>query len=418
MPPDRARTINSRGRQKSCSQCAKGKRKCSLGQPKCLRCAKQRLPCTYPPQPSGTPPAAEGGIDDASEEFGIPNATLDDDYLGGDVLPSEFGLPSLLADFGTDQIDFDMSAGITSLDTLSNMLCDASKAEDQMAVGLLQTPENTFSHAHLEPSARSRVEWSIKQLKLAPKMMVEHNGTPWQHAMLYQNHMPRHLQDAYATCALFNSRNGTNDHMIVKFIRERVRELMASAISYHPTELLARAHALILYQIMLVFDGDVRLYSQAELLLPLMDEVGTALLSISVQQVDPFGVLPFYPSTAAHAAWTAYMFRESLRRTVLSIYLFITLCHLLRGTTAPCSTFLAHGNKVTLSAQLWNAKSAFDYAVAWNNEKHFLVNNLDFTEVMDVAEPKDIDAFGKMIMIGLQGEDDIKGWLYTKGGTL
>lgn len=334
-------------------------------------------------------------------------------------LPMDFDIPSLPEPGSTDLADFDLSAGITSLESLSHMLCDSSNGVDEFAVDMtVHRVAKPFSPAHLAPSARTRVEWSIGQLKLIPRMMVEQNGTPWQHPMLYDDYMPRPLQDAYAACALYNARNGTNDERVAKYIRERIREMMISSMPHRPTEVLARAHALLLYQIMLVFGGDMRLYSLAELLLPMMDEVGNALLPLSAQQTDPMGSLPLYPSTAARAAWTSYMFRESLRRTILSLYHFLTLCRLLRGDTTPCATQIAVGNRVTLSAHLWNAKSAFDYAVAWNTQKHFLVEELDFKEVMRAAMPEDVDTFGKMIMIGLQGEDDFRGWYYTKGGVL
>jgi hypothetical protein len=56
--------------------------------------------------------------------------------------------------------------------------------------------------------------------------------------------------------------------------------------------------------------------------------------------------------------------------------------------------------------------------VAWNNTKHFVVKELDFTEVLRDAQPEDLDTFSKMMLIGLQGEDDIRGWFHTRGGIL
>ena len=73
---------------------------------------------------------------------------------------------------------------------------------------------------------------------------------------------------------------------------------------------------------------------------------------------------------------------------------------------------------MTFSAQLWRAKSAFDFALAWNKKQHFLVCDLDFTEVLRDAQPDDIDDFAKTMLVGLQGIDDVKGWLYNRGGIL
>jgi len=400
---------------KACAECAKGKRKCSLGQPSCARCSKQRLVCTYPPPqpPVSTNAASAGDVGVVQEYVDFPDPSLEEPDMSQDASLMNFGLPY------TDLADFDLFAGTSSLDALSDMLYATPDTGAPMALGRsVRNVGKAFSPAHIAPSARSRVDWSIEQLKLAPRMMVEQYSTPWQHSMLYDESMPRPLQDASAICALYVAKNGTNDEIIARILRERVEDLIVSPHADNLHDLLARAHAMMLYQTMLVFGGDVRLYSLAERLLPLMDEVGMALLPYAEVQVDHAGTLPLYPSIAARAAWTAYKNRESLRRTILCIYHFSALCYLLRGRLNSCNDQLALGNRVTLSAQLWNARSAFDFAVAWNTKNHFFVQELDFTEVMSEAEPKDVDVFAKMMMIGLHGEDDIKGWLYTKGGTL
>jgi hypothetical protein len=359
------------------------------------------------------------GISESTADFGTSESTTDFAYPGQDTLAFDFDVPIEPHACGAGLGDFDLSAGISSLDALSNMMCDSSNDTAHMALERpLYRVEKTFSPAHIAPFARSRVEWSIDKLKSAPRMMVEQNGTPWQHFMLYDEYMPRSLQDAHAACALYIARNGVNDDMVARFLRERVEELVSSPPPHQPTDLLARAHALMLFQIMLIFFGDYKLYSLAERLLPLMEEIGSALIPFAAIQVDPMGALPLYPSTHARAAWKAYMFRESIRRTILCLYHFGALCHLLRGSDMPCNNQLALGNRVTLSAHLWNAKSAFEFGVAWNDENHYLVEDLDFTEVMRGARPEDVDVFAKMIMVGLQGEDDIRGWLYTRGGIL
>ena len=72
--------------------------------------------------------------------------------------------------------------------------------------------------------------------------------------------------------------------------------------------------------------------------------------------------------------------------------------------------------RVTLSANLWKAVSAFDFAVAWNERQHYLVKDFDFTELLENARPDDIDMFGRMLLTGVRGIDDVKGWFHTRGG--
>jgi len=73
---------------------------------------------------------------------------------------------------------------------------------------------------------------------------------------------------------------------------------------------------------------------------------------------------------------------------------------------------------VVISSALWDAKSPFDFAKAWNEKKHFLVKDLEFQEVLKEADAQDIDVFGRMIMVGVIGVDDIRGWIHTRGGQM
>jgi hypothetical protein len=43
---------------------------------------------------------------------------------------------------------------------------------------------------------------------------------------------------------------------------------------------------------------------------------------------------------------------------------------------------------------------------------------MDFTEMLSSADADDIDAFGRMLLVGLLGKDDVSGWLHSKGGKL
>jgi hypothetical protein len=413
MPPNRGRTANAQGRQKSCSECQRGKRRCDLGNPSCARCLKQHLTCSYP-QISGQPPAAsvEPSVY-VLDDFDIPDIPLELANIETETLALHPDVSAL------SPTGFNLEAGITSLESLHNMLYSPTNDEDRMVLERAHFQSGkTFSAAHIAPFARSRMRWSMEKLKLTPKSMVEENETPWQHHMLYEDNMPSSLQDSYAACALHLARNSTNNEFVNRFIKTHADALIKSPLPQQPTEILARAHALMLYGCMLVFEGDISAYSQAELLLPCMEEVGWSLLDIARQHDVPTAPLPLYPIAAARASWTAYIFRESLSRTVLAIFHFLTLCNLLRGQLIACSPHFAHDHKLTISAHLWNAKSALDYALAWNTKKYFIVQELDFEEVLRDAMPEDLDTFTKIMMIGVRGEDDMEGWFYSRGGIL
>lgn len=151
--------------------------------------------------------------------------------------------------------------------------------------------------------------------------------------------------------------------------------------------------------------------------MPQFEDLGNALHALTQREIDPVGPLPLYPTIAAQAAWKAFIFRESLRRTMLVVFQFIAMYSLLRGRLAACNHALAAGHRITLSGHLWTAKNAFDFALAWNEKKHFVVKEMDLTDLMATAKPDDIDMFGKVIMTCLVGIDDVRGWYHTRGGT-
>lgn len=87
-------------------------------------------------------------------------------------------------------LDFDFSAALNSFGTLAGMLRNDGMALSRPnSVTAKEFPTNI-----LAPLSASRVEYSIEQLKLMPRMMVEENATHWSHPRLYEDYMPRPLQ--------------------------------------------------------------------------------------------------------------------------------------------------------------------------------------------------------------------------------
>lgn len=332
---------------------------------------------------------------------------LDLDTLGIPLAPEEH------------LFDLDVPAALDSLYTLNHFTSISPGVEDQVALQRVHKPTEPapICCANFTPFARSRLEYAMDRFKSAPQMMVMTNSTLWCHAMLYDEHMPRPLQAAHGGCALYEARNDTNTRSVDRHITNRVNELVATPLPTTPIEILARAHALILYQIMALFSNKVQLSMHTSALMPHLSEIGSLLLHLSTQQLDPTHTLSLYPSATAQAAWSAYIFRESLRRTILSLFQLLALCDVLCGRTGSCADGLAQVSKITLSAHLWRAQSAFDFAIAWNEKRHFLLHGLDFSEFLREAEPDDVDDFGKTMLVGLRGVDDVRGWFYVRGGT-
>lgn len=163
-----------------------------------------------------------------------------------------------------------------------------------------------------------------------------------------------------------------------------------------------------------------RYYRQTQDLLPYLEELNQVLYTVVIQDQsgdqDDIGVLPLYPSSAARSAWLGFIFRESCRRTHLAVCHALSICSFLQGEVPACYSNVSI--RVTLSAALWEAKSPLEFAIAWNEGNHYLLKDPDLTELLRSAEAKDVDVFGRMMMVGIMGKDDLSGWLHSKGGKL
>lgn len=92
------------------------------------------------------------------------------------------------------------------------------------------------------------------------------------HRHLYKDNMPRVVLQAFTTCVLYTNRSDTNRGMILRVLHENVADLLQSATSMAtPQEKMARIHALMIYQSIRLFDGDLYLAHQAEKDNPLLE---------------------------------------------------------------------------------------------------------------------------------------------------
>ena len=276
----------------------------------------------------------------------------------------------------------------------------------------------------------TRLQYTIHELARAPHRTVHENGTPWCHPSLYADEMPRPMQDAQACCALYLAKRDANAHAVLGTVEGRAAELAAAAPPPPGTarlvDLLARAHALLLYQIIRLFDNDLALRAGPGA------AAHTAALQAAVFRLQdgllrqppprPAGApapLPLFPLGAARAAWTAWVQCESARRTVLIGSVVAQLYRRVRGPAAavPCDAAL-WWCEWTPSAGLWRSEDAAEFAVAWNRSRREPVTVAGFVGGLAEVEADDVDVFGRMLLTPLLGIDEAKGWFLSKGGEL
>ncbi|KAJ0417904.1 hypothetical protein BJY00DRAFT_196543 [Aspergillus carlsbadensis] len=402
-------------RRKSCEACRAAKRRCDLALPACFRCTRRNVACVYP---------------------GLPAPDL---------------MPELLALFNQPEMPEPCLAQFTLGDTpaFDTVFLEAlappihpspSPREDQpqnspIAVRHPQSAEithvRTNPHAPLSEIMSSRYQYAIDLLSDTPRMLVVENQTPWSHRELYTEGMPKAMQDAYACCALYITKNPINGPIITSHIHTRHQELVLTPSPTSTPDLLAHTHALLLYRIMHLFDPDLHnalTTSPLDTLSMSALESAAALLFSSTHfppESDPSDKLThntsLLPSTLESTMhfWKLWIFEESARRTILFTFYFLQIVRLLRGErNLHCDGKLGLLHSWYFSAYLWGAPSALDFAVAWAEREHFIVRNVNFSKVLKEAQPGDVDCFGRMLLVTSQGMDNIQEWFSARGSIL
>ncbi|KAI1324690.1 hypothetical protein F5Y16DRAFT_289435 [Xylariaceae sp. FL0255] len=498
-------------RQKSCTACIKSKRRCSLGQPSCLRCSQRRLKCTYPsvtkktldPSPSNvaadTPPAltqsngptAAAGLDPVlSNDSSFWDTAIH--FNSMDLLnpaqlhpacptfpsfsfnDSTLSLPSFMM-AEEETIPRSISPSIVlGADQMELIVRSPKAGADAAAASMIRMRLLSAASA----LAEKRLSFAIDAFRRVPTTMVRDGGTMCLHPRLFRDSMPDFLEDALSMCALHVSQTTTNTTLIQRMMVQRYHKLLSAPIPRScGRAMVARTHALLLYQTMLYFSPSSHLRSLAQETESILDESAMILLQrhhdfdsgMDTLPGMPQEEVPLYPPARANAFFDNWVYQESARRTGLAALFFVSVVRLFRGevpealrppqtpfppssaamtslsdadtlaaiTTAletsvpeaselqdinirdtPCDWRLLLCQHVTLSAHLWHARDAVDFAIAWCEHDHLLIRPSDILDKLLKATPDNIDEFGRVLMTSATSVEHAKAWFASKGGSL
>ena len=134
--------------------------------------------------------------------------------------------------------------------------------------------------------------------------------TPCITSELYQNSIPQALQDAISVSALYLTKSGKNESIVLNILGEKVNRLLQSFEKQAClTDHLASVQALLMYQVIRFFDGDIRQRALAERQMTCLETWASALLQ-RLQEAASF--------TGVRTPWHNWLLCESIRRTVLT----------------------------------------------------------------------------------------------------
>ncbi|KAK4060791.1 uncharacterized protein Triagg1_10634 [Trichoderma aggressivum f. europaeum] len=253
-------------------------------------------------------------------------------------------------------------------------------------------------------------------------------SNPFIHSHLYRTRFPTCVQVAYTTLSAYINRTEGNYEIILRIIESQAKELLTGPDlgvndALEPLDLLeqlARVHALMVYQIICLFDGDIRSRHLAEgrshildrWVMQMVECASSSLYPLSLTldpldlvetacQVDP----PSLTGNTEHL-WHTWILAESIRRT----WLTATGLQALYLTLQQGWAFCPGGMMFTTRHGVWEAKTALAWEMLCLETDIGFIQRFETEKLFTEANPLEIDDFGKMILESTYGTERMERW--------
>ncbi|OJJ08342.1 hypothetical protein ASPVEDRAFT_34507 [Aspergillus versicolor CBS 583.65] len=369
-------------RRKACNACYKGRRKCNLAYPTCDTCQRTKKTCQYA-YPPISPPRSDNHS--TASDSSIAQLAIHDDTL-----------ESLLSIINDSDMGFMETGDISGLLEPSTPFPDPGLASNLMIPeppSLLETTARFVgSLGEVQPIQGSTQSWQwvIDELKHVLPELAQQGQTIFIHRDLYRKSMPQAIRTSLGVSSMSCMLSDTNREMLFRIIDAEVLGLLQPK---DPTSLLddlAILQALIIYQTVRFFHGDITQRMVAE---QQQDILMTSALKLVVRsQSEP-------PNTRY-----SWIIAESIRRTAIIVYMLYGVNSIFRDGVCIGLHTLA---KLPLSTTLtdWDSTSdqsttAFGSIITYEN---FLARWL-------VSTPRSLDRFEKLLLVPCQGLDSVNAY--------
>lgn len=201
-----------------------------------------------------------------------------------------------------------------------------------------------------------------------------------------------------------------------------MQDLLCEPIPTTPIDSLAHTQALLLYQIIRLFDGDISARASGERIIPVLETSAIGLLAHVIFDTEANCSDHFSECCLATISdlWKDWIFQESARRTLLFTFFFLQAYRVLTGSQNlyRCDGRLGLCHSWTVSEHLWQAGTALEFRDAWRQKNHFLIIDGQFNVVLSEAKAGDVDLFGKMLLSAAVGIPELEAWFASRGGSL
>ncbi|KAH9214367.1 hypothetical protein DL95DRAFT_523917 [Leptodontidium sp. 2 PMI_412] len=249
---------------------------------------------------------------------------------------------------------------------------------------------------------RERIRYCVRCLKSYPISLAHTGKTTFIHPRNYQPTMPQALQDAVSASSLYCNKNELNENVIWEIITSKVTQLTERRPSWSVAEHLAFVQALIIFQIIRLFDGDIKQRSDAEQQEELLTS-WTDSLAIRTGVVSS-------PSSTVDRGWEYWVFEEALRRTIIVSRTAQSMFAIQRQGFC---TMVGAVTDMSFTAQrkLWAAPSAAHFLKACKETRNFWVDKMHLDGLMENGTVDDLDELAWLMLVTYKGIDGANEWI-------
>ncbi|KAI0842847.1 hypothetical protein F5Y06DRAFT_256256 [Hypoxylon sp. FL0890] len=425
-------------RQKNCNACVKSKRRCDKQFPLCGNCTKKGSLCIYGGQVEMQPCSSNSA--DAPASFDLAASTPAMSY--GDDLMLNDGEFSTAFDTNISHQSrtFETDGTLGSLlDSMAeNGFGDTPQQPDFLRsdTPTAHTPESKALSRQdyskvtdicddyapwqlADPS--TRIAYAMSVFKNFHITFARDNSTIYMHRHLYEGDTPRWILQAFSVCVIYANQTQATRGLLLKALHENVNDLKetANGTALTPREKLARVHALIAYQTIRMFDGDISLGQQVDDDMPLLEAWNGELGIIRDNLEEPTRLNTTELRNKPPESWERWLFAESVRRTYMIGASLKIFWDLLKGRKE--ATELGNFqfiNRWTLSRHLWTATNSFDFFRAWKEKPMWIISAFYFDEFLRTGRGEDVDDFALVFLTLSFGVSEMKTFCYETSGRL
>ncbi|KAL1894014.1 hypothetical protein Sste5346_006156 [Sporothrix stenoceras] len=395
-------------RRRSCLACTKAKRRCDNTLPSCVRCRRRGVECLYPVRKDNSEAVQQ--TQQTTGKKTTSTTTTTDGYTFVPMPPCDLVLDSPTST-STPTTSFSLNTPPAFVDT---PLVDSTPSLSLILTTPLplSAPLAAANWNFVSRIVASHLGHAMDIIRDAPRLFVVENRLPWSHPLLYRECMPRAMEDALSSCALYQAKNAVNTAVVLRTIDARLHDLLGAPEPTTLLECIAKTQALLLYNIIGIFDTDINARATVENTQPLLQHAARRLLTFI-----KFDALQDAPDEAAllvtaRAFWDEWVLMESARRTFLiSLYFMHLYCIVMGSPSRTCDERRYLNRYWTISSSLWHATGPLDFARAWRANRFFLARVGNFEELLSEARAEDIDDFSRIFLSSLMGIKEFSMWM-------